>query len=77
MRFVLVFVVCLVVVRSVDAADRPNVVFLAVDDLNDWVGCLGGHPNAKTSNIDRLAAGVRTNGSNTSATATVARSCTT
>src|SRR5919112_1491543 len=33
----------------------PNILFLAVDDLNDWVGCLGGHPQAKTPNIDRLA----------------------
>jgi len=33
----------------------PNVLFLAVDDLNDWVGCLDGHPQAKTPNIDRLA----------------------
>lgn len=35
---------------------RPNVLFIAVDDLNDWVGCLGGHPDARTPNIDRLAA---------------------
>jgi arylsulfatase A-like enzyme len=34
---------------------RPNVLFIAVDDLNDWVGCLGGHPQAKTPNIDRIA----------------------
>lgn len=34
---------------------RPNVLFLAVDDLNDWTGCLGGHPQTSTSNIDRLA----------------------
>lgn len=34
---------------------HPNVLFLAVDDLNDWVGCLGGHPDAKTPHIDRLA----------------------
>src|SRR6266446_6192262 len=33
----------------------PNVLFIAIDDLNDWVGCLGGHPQAKTPNIDRLA----------------------
>jgi len=33
----------------------PNVLFIAVDDLRDWVGHLGGHPNAKTPNIDRLA----------------------
>src|SRR5689334_21741347 len=40
------------------ASERyPNVLFIAVDDLNDWVGCLGGHPQAKTPNIDRLAAG--------------------
>src|SRR5262249_3986338 len=38
------------------AADRPNVLFLAVDDLNDWVGCLGKRPDVKTPNIDRLAA---------------------
>ena len=34
---------------------RPNVLFIAVDDLNDWIGCLGGHPQAQTPNIDRLA----------------------
>ncbi|NRB53503.1 MAG: sulfatase [Saprospiraceae bacterium] len=33
-----------------------NVLFIAVDDLNDWVGFLGGHPQAKTPNLDRLAA---------------------
>lgn len=37
-------------------AERPNVLFIAVDDLNDWIGCLGGHPQAHTPNIDRLAA---------------------
>ena len=34
---------------------KPNVLFIALDDLNDWVGCLGGHPQARTPNIDRLA----------------------
>ena len=38
------------------AADRPNVLLIAVDDLNDWVGCLGGHLQTRTPNIDRLAA---------------------
>ena len=38
------------------AGERPNVLLIIVDDLNDWVGCLGGHPNAKTPHIDGLAA---------------------
>lgn len=37
-------------------AARPNVLFIAVDDLNDWIGALGGHPQVKTPNLDRLAA---------------------
>ena len=41
---------------GVAAAKRPNVLFIAIDDLNDWVGCLGGHPQAQTPNLDRLAA---------------------
>ena len=34
---------------------KPNALFIAVDDLNDWVGCMKGHPQAKTPHIDRLA----------------------
>ncbi len=37
------------------AEPRPNFLVIAIDDLNDYVGCLGGHPNAITPNIDRLA----------------------
>ena len=32
-----------------------NVLFVAIDDLNDWVGCLGGNPQVKTPNLDRFA----------------------
>lgn len=37
-------------------ASPPNVLFLAIDDLNTWLGCLDDHPNAKTPHLDRLAA---------------------
>lgn len=37
------------------AAERPNVLLIAIDDLNDWVGVLEGHPLAKTPSIDALA----------------------
>ena len=37
------------------AAPKPNVLFIAVDDLNHWVGHLGRNPQAKTPHIDRLA----------------------
>ena len=36
-------------------AQHPNVLMLIVDDLNDWIGPLGGHPNASTPHMDRLA----------------------
>ena len=34
---------------------RPNILFIAVDDLNDWIGVMGGHPQAQTPNMDKLA----------------------
>jgi len=34
---------------------QPNVLFIAVDDLNNWVGCMGGHPDTQTPHIDQLA----------------------
>jgi len=37
-------------------AERPNLLFIAIDDLNDWVGCLQGHPQVETPHIDELAA---------------------
>jgi len=40
---------------KVIAKEFPNVLFIAVDDLNDWTDLLKGHPNAKTPNLDRLS----------------------
>ncbi len=39
-----------------NAPVRPNILFIAMDDMNEWLGCLGEHPQAKTPHIDRLAA---------------------
>lgn len=38
------------------AADKPNILMIAIDDQNDWIGYMGGHPNAITPHIDALAA---------------------
>jgi choline-sulfatase len=38
-----------------ERVQRPNVLFLSLDDLNDWTGGLQGHPQALTPNMDRLA----------------------
>ncbi len=41
---------------SKDEASQPNVLFIAVDDLNNWITPIDGFSNAKTPNFDRLAA---------------------
>ena len=45
-----------ILVAAPGEASRPNVLFIAMDDLNDWIGCMGGHPQTITPNLDRLAA---------------------
>ena len=40
---------------SCEAAERPNVLFIAVDDLRPEMGCYG-NPVVRTPNLDRLAA---------------------
>lgn len=37
------------------AIGRPNVLVISIDDLNDWVGCLNGHPQVQTPHMDALA----------------------
>ena len=41
--------------RNDGITTRPNFLFLAIDDLNDWIGVLGSNANVKTPNIDALA----------------------
>src|SRR5689334_20816497 len=49
---------CLALPSPAPAAtpERPNVLMIAVDDLNHWVGYLGRNRQTITPNIDRLAA---------------------
>ena len=37
------------------SSEHPDILFISIDDLNDWVGPLSGHPQAQTPNMDRLA----------------------
>jgi arylsulfatase A-like enzyme len=36
-------------------SSQTNILYITIDDLNDWIGCLDGHPQVKTPYIDRLA----------------------
>jgi len=55
LRIVLFLAACSLASGIMRADDAPNILVISIDDLNDWVGCLGGHPQAATPNIDRLA----------------------
>ena len=54
MLFVLFSIVRSEIAYSVEPT-KPNVLFIAVDDLNHWVGHLGRNKQTKTPNLDRLA----------------------
>ena len=51
-------VICALIMNACSGPqdNKPNVLLIAVDDLNDWIGCMGGHPQANTPNLDKLAA---------------------
>ena len=56
MRLSLSLGICLLLAATATAAEQPNVLFIAIDDQNDWIGHLGGHPLARTPHLDALAA---------------------
>jgi iduronate 2-sulfatase len=35
--------------------EKPNILMIVIDDLNDWIGAMNGHPGTITPNMDRLA----------------------
>jgi choline-sulfatase len=56
MRLFTMVAVLFLAVSGHGAERKPNILFIAIDDQNDWIGPLGGHPLVKTPNLDRLAA---------------------
>ena len=47
---------CLLAGFSAEAEEpKLNVLMISIDDLNDWTGFLGGHPDVQTPHMDGLA----------------------
>ncbi|MGY8642593.1 MAG: sulfatase-like hydrolase/transferase [Verrucomicrobiales bacterium] len=60
LRFFLLFLTALLWIQVARAQDpseaaRPSVLFLNIDDWNDWNSVLKGHPQAITPNLERFA----------------------
>lgn len=47
----------IILIIAAGFATGQNVLLIGIDDLNDWIGCMKGHPQVKTPHLDRLAAG--------------------
>jgi uncharacterized sulfatase len=54
MKPVLTLIALICLAPQVRAEAKPNVLFIAVDDMNNDLGCYG-HPTVRSPNIDRLA----------------------
>ncbi len=55
MNWIFRWMVSVIALTSAVCAERPNILVISIDDLNDWVGCLEGHPQAYSPHIDQLA----------------------
>ncbi|MDG2399486.1 MAG: sulfatase-like hydrolase/transferase [Akkermansiaceae bacterium] len=55
MKFPLLLLSITPCLLSATAPEKPNILFISVDDLNDWISPLGGHPQSITPNFQRLA----------------------
>jgi arylsulfatase A-like enzyme len=49
--------VCLLFASCAQAPDPgpPNILIISLDDMNDWIGPMGGHPQAQTPHLDSFA----------------------
>lgn len=41
--------------KNSNETHKSNILFIVIDDMNDWIGCLGGHPDAKTPHLDAFS----------------------
>ena len=41
--------------QSPEPQGRPNILIISLDDMNDWIGPMGGHPQARTPHLDAFA----------------------
>ena len=55
-KYCFTFLFFLLALNLLKAQQKPNILFIAIDDLNDYVGCMNGSIKALTPNIDQLAA---------------------
>ncbi len=55
-HYLIAIALCVTAGLAPAANEKTNVLFIAIDDLNDWVGCFGGNPQAKTPNLDKFNA---------------------
>ena len=51
----MLFVSCSIADRAAGGSDSPDVLFLVVDDMNDWISLLDPMSPIKTPNLERLA----------------------
>ncbi|MBC8173199.1 MAG: sulfatase-like hydrolase/transferase, partial [Chitinophagales bacterium] len=45
---------CVCFSLNAQTSEKPNIVFIIMDDLNDYVQGFDGHPQAKTPNIAKI-----------------------
>jgi len=55
LNYCVLLLVLILLYSCSEAVQKPNVLFIALDDLADWVGFMHGHPDAITPNLDMLA----------------------
>ena len=55
-HFLVALYMALILVMTGEAKPRPDVLFIAIDDMNDWISLLDPEAPIKTPNLERLAA---------------------